>query len=131
MKIPSDAIHCRCGMDFHIPELPNLARSWNCPNCAGSVNPNENCCQYCEAYLAFARCPACFSIAPYDEAKHCAECGESLTLPIKPPPQKDQKVACPRCEGSLSRKVIDRHAVDLCKDCGGVWLEHHKVSDIL
>ena len=40
-------------------------------------------------------------------------------------------MACPRCEGSLLRKIIDKHAVDLCRDCGGVRLEHHKASDML
>lgn len=131
MKSTGDAIHCRCGMDFHVPELPNLARTWNCPSCAGSVDPSKNKCDYCDAYLAFARCPACFSIAPYDEAKHCAECGESLTLPFKKPPEKNSTLPCPRCEGSLVKKVIDKHTVDLCKSCGGVWLEHHQLSDVL
>jgi len=131
IKIPGEFIHCRCGTDFHIPDLPNIARSWNCPNCGGSANPSKNKCDYCEAYLAFARCPACFSIAPYNEAKHCAECGESLTLPIKLPPQKNSQVPCPRCDNFLLRKIIDKHAVDICNDCGGLWLEHQHLNNIL
>ena len=131
MKNPGDAIHCRCGLDFHVPKLPSIARSWNCPSCGGSANPNESRCEYCEAYLAFARCPACFSIAPYHNAKHCAECGESLTLPIKPVRENESALPCPRCSSNLHHKVIDSHLVDLCNDCGGVWLSHKLFDELL
>lgn len=131
MKNPGDAIHCRCGLDFLVPELPNLARSWNCPSCGGGVDPSESRCEYCKAYIAFARCPACFSIAPYDEAKHCAECGELLVLPVKPIPKGKSKLPCPRCTNHLHSKVVDSHLVDYCSDCGGVWLRHHLFDNLL
>ncbi len=126
-----DAIHCHCGVDIQIPDLADRARSWHCPNCSGSVDPSKSRCDYCDAYIAFARCPACFSIAPYDEAKFCAECGETLILPIKPLQKKDKKSNCPRCKNQLKSKVVDAHLVDFCADCGGVWLAHHLFDDLL
>ena len=126
-----DAIHCRCGTDIQVPDLPNLARSWKCPNCNGNVDPTNNNCEYCDAYIAFARCPACFSIAPYDGAKYCGECGELLTLPIQPVLKKEDKLPCPRCENDLKTKVLNSRIVDYCADCGGVWLGHYLFDDLL
>lgn len=126
-----EAISCRCGVEILVPDLPNLARSWNCPNCSGNVDPSKSRCEYCDAYIAFARCPACFSIAPYDEAKHCAECGELLILPVKPISKNQKKLPCPRCNGALKSKVVDSHLVDNCADCGGVWLSHHLLDTLL
>lgn len=131
MKNPGDEIHCRCGVEFFVPKLPNIARSWNCPSCGGGVDPNENRCEYCDSYIAFARCPACFSIAPYDGAKHCGECGDLLTLPIKTILDKKTEQPCPRCESSLQNKVVNSNLVEYCNDCGGVWLGHHLFDDLL
>jgi len=131
MRTNDDAIRCRCGVKLEIPDLPNLARSWKCPNCSGNVDPTQSRCDYCDAYIAFARCPACFSIAPYDEAKHCAECGELLTLPIEPIKYNKSQLPCPRCTSALKSRVINDSLIDHCLDCGGVWLSHHLLDDLL
>lgn len=126
-----DPIQCRCGAEIQVPDLSKLARSWKCPNCSGNVNPSQARCDYCDAYIAFARCPACFSIAPYDEAKFCGECGETLTLPIKPVLKDKEKMPCPRCDSHLKSKVINSHLIDYCHDCSGVWLSHQLLDKLL
>ena len=34
-------IHCQCGVSIQIPDLPKIAKSWSCPNCAGDVKPTQ------------------------------------------------------------------------------------------
>ncbi len=124
-------IPCRCGVTFFIPQLAHTARAWNCPNCGAGVNPDHSQCEYCKAYLAFSRCPACFSIAPYESAKFCTECGESLTIPIRPIRSKEKSLACPRCNSVLHAKLVKKHLVDVCRDCGGVWISHKLFDKLL
>ena len=126
-----DSIHCHCGVDIYVPALKEIAKNWKCPNCGGSVDPTKNRCDYCDAYLAFARCPACFSIAPYDDAKHCAECGELLTRPIKPIQKDKSSLSCPRCSSPLQNQVVNSHLVEVCRECNGVWLSHDLMDRLL
>ncbi len=127
----SDHIRCRCGVDMFIPKVANIAQSWHCPSCGGSVNPNNPRCEYCHAYLAFSRCPACFSIAPYKGAKFCTECGESLTLSVKSIQRGNKHLPCPRCDSTIKAKVVDNHLVEVCQDCGGIWITHKLFDELL
>lgn len=129
---PGEQIACRCGQVFYTPKLPNLAQSWNCPNCGGGARPDQTSCDYCGVALAFARCPTCFSLAPYQGAKYCAECGDSLRMPAKPSADADMEFSCPRCKDArLKRKQVDNYTVDSCDKCGGVWLDHSVFDKIL
>jgi Zn-finger nucleic acid-binding protein len=130
-KKPGDHLRCRCGVNIFIPKLPSVAQSWHCPGCGGSVDPNNTRCDYCHAYLAFSRCPACFSIAPYNGAKYCTECGESLTLPVKHISANNERLPCPRCDSTLKAKVVDKHLVEVCQDCGGIWISHTLFDELL
>jgi Zn-finger nucleic acid-binding protein len=124
-------IQCRCGVTIFIPKLANIAKAWHCSNCGASVDPNKASCDYCHAYLAFARCPACFGIAPYKGARFCSECGESLTLPVKPIQHKNAQLPCPRCDSTLKSKLVDKHLVEVCHDCGGAWISHKLFDELL
>lgn len=126
-----ETLYCDCGIEIQIPNLPNIAKSWNCPNCGGNVDARSNHCDYCEAYIAFERCSACFSIAPYAGAKHCAECGELLTLPLKTVKDDKSEQPCPRCNHKLESKVINNYLVDFCMECEGIWLAHHLFDELL
>lgn len=129
---PGDQIACRCGQQFYTPKLPNLAQSWNCPNCGGGASPNQTSCNYCGVVLSFARCPSCFSLAPYQGAKFCAECGDSLSTPAKVASEANKDFSCPRCKNKdLERKSVDNYTVDNCLYCGGVWLDHHVLDKTL
>ncbi len=137
LKRPGAPIPCRCGQIFYTPRLPNLAKASNCPNCGGAASPDQNQCDYCGVYLAFARCPACFSIAPYQGAKFCAECGDSLLQPAKMATESNRKFPCPRCTTDkhkvipLERKKIGTHTIDSCSQCSGVWLDHTILDKLL
>ncbi len=140
LKKPGAPISCRCGQTFYTPKLPSLAKAVNCPNCGGSASPDQNKCDYCGVYLAFARCPSCFSIAPYRGAKFCAECGNSLTQPAKAVQESAHKFACPRCNAGkagarskiyLETKKVGEYIVDSCTQCSGVWLDHTALDKIL
>ncbi len=132
LKKPGDQISCRCGQAFYTPKLPNLAKSSNCPNCGGAASPDQNKCTYCGVYLAFARCPGCFSVAPYQGAKFCAECGDSLIQAAKLSSEANEKFPCPRCKSvDLKRKTIGKFTVDSCIQCSGVWLDHEILTKLI
>ncbi len=125
-------ITCRCGQSFYTPKLPKLAKSSNCPNCGGAASPDQNQCGYCGVYLSFARCPRCFSIAPYQGAKFCAECGDSLNQPAKSANEANKSFPCPRCKDTnLERKQVGEHTIDSCLKCSGVWLDHTILDKLL
>lgn len=140
---PGTPISCRCGQRFYTPRLPSKAKAVNCPNCGGAASPEQNKCDYCGVYLAFARCPGCFSIAPYRGAKYCAECGDALTQPAKAVKEANRKFPCPRCNAGkstdkhrhnkkyLERKKVDEYVIDSCPECGGVWLDHSVLDKLL
>ena len=129
---PGAQIACRCGQAFYTPKLPKLAKASNCPNCGGAASPDQNQCEYCGVYLSFARCPSCFSIAPYQGAKFCAECGDSLSQPAKDVKTANKSYPCPRCKShQLSRKKVGDYTVDSCTKCGGVWIDHSVLDKLL
>ena len=129
---PGAQISCRCGQAFYTPTLPKLAKSSNCPNCGGAASPDQNKCNYCGVYLSFARCPACFSIAPYQGAKFCAECGDPLNTPAKRTSDANKNFPCPRCKSiNLERKTVGDHTIDSCPQCSGIWLDHTVLDQLL
>lgn len=133
VKKPGSQISCRCGQAFYTPKLPKLAKASNCPNCGGAASPDQNQCEYCGVFLSFARCPSCFSIAPYQGAKFCAECGDSLNQPAKSANDANKSFPCPRCRDGthLERKKVGEHTIDSCLKCSGVWLDHTVLDKLL
>ena len=41
------------------------------------------------------------------------------------------KPECPRCKGNITVKFINDLEVDHCEGCGGVWLDHGELKDLL
>lgn len=129
---PGEKFSCRCGQYFFVPDLPKQAKSWNCPSCAGSVNPEKKQCEYCGVFLSFARCPKCFSLAMIKGAKYCSECGSSLNLPAKSVTIVNRKLSCPRCKKTqLIGQLSGRYLLFGCDECGGVWIEHTVLEAII
>jgi Zn-finger nucleic acid-binding protein len=51
--------------------------------------------------------------------RYCPHCGASARrLTIGETTEKD----CPRCDGALSTVGLVNEQVELCRDCGGVWM---------
>lgn len=127
---PREAVKCRCGASFMVPNLSNTARAWNCPNCGGATDPANSKCEFCGVYLVFARCPDCFTLV-VEDSKFCHQCGEDLRRPAVLPTDKKTRLACPRCKAKLRIRNIDDYHVDHCLACGGVWLDHDVLERVL
>jgi len=127
---PKQAVKCRCGASFMVPNLSRTARSWNCPNCGGGTDPGKPKCEFCGVYLAFARCPECFTLA-FEGAKFCHQCGANLLTAAISVADTKTDLNCPRCEKSMKVRSIGKYHVDHCLECGGVWLDHEVLDQIL
>ncbi len=123
-------IHCQCGADFRIPASPDLAAAWQCPNCGGSTSPRENRCAFCGVYLAFARCPACFTPV-FDVSRYCHACGEYLLRPAVGIEDENTELDCPRCQDRLKTRVQGEFRLQHCLGCGGLWIDHDAFRRIL
>lgn len=127
---PRTPVDCRCGAQFMVPNLSNLARAWNCPSCAGATDPAKNQCDFCGVFLAFARCPDCLSLA-FEGAKFCHQCGGNLNHAAQPLIDSPTELPCPRCKSSLHTRETAGVQIDHCLECGGLWLEHAVLQQLL
>jgi len=127
---PKEAVNCRCGASFMVPNLSSTARAWNCPNCGGATDSAKSKCEFCGVYLAFARCPECFTLV-FEGAKFCHQCGANLLTAATSVEDKKTKLKCPRCEINMKVRDIGDYHVDHCMDCGGVWLDHEVLEKVL
>ena len=130
LRDPKEAIRCRCGATFMIPHVTKTARAWNCPNCGGATNPGKSKCEFCGVYLAFARCPECFTLV-FEGAKFCHQCGANLLTPAISVQDRKTDLKCPRCTSNMRVRNIGDYHIDHCLDCGGVWLGHDVLEKIL
>lgn len=127
---PKEAVKCRCGASFMVPNLSNTARAWNCPNCGGATDSAKSKCEFCGVYLAFARCPDC--ISPVSRgSKFCSECGAYLLTPVKDAVEKRTDLNCPHCDKQLHMRKVGDYHMELCSRCGGTWLDHEVLEKIL
>lgn len=125
-----DKIQCRCGASFMVPDLANVAKAWNCPNCGGATNPATERCDFCGVYLAFARCTECFS--PVSQgAKFCSECGSDINLPARQGALEASKLLCPACDKPMQSHQVGDYHLDLCVGCGGTWVDQEVLDKIL
>ena len=98
-----------------------------CVSCGAPVDPGARHCAYCGAPVATVRCAACFSMSA-PTAAFCAGCGRSLGLePLALP----DSLACPRCSGRLSAFGGDPGRLYDCSSCGGQFVEHALLRDLL
>ncbi|MDH3645878.1 MAG: zf-TFIIB domain-containing protein [Gammaproteobacteria bacterium] len=42
-----------------------------------------------------------------------------------------EPLPCPRCRTDLDATVIDKSLIDLCANCGGVWLDHSAFESLI
>ncbi len=126
-----NAIPCQCGAHFRIPASPDLASAWQCPNCGGSTSPQNNRCAFCGVYLAFARCPSCFTPV-FDGSRYCHACGEYLLTPAtQATKDQDSDLDCPRCDEKLKTRVQGDFHLQHCLGCGGLWIDHDAFRRVL
>ena len=120
-------VRCACGLVFPAQHrAPRSPRALRCSSCGGNLREHARACDYCAAEITLEErrlggvCPTCFARARLD-ARYCMECGtgiEPQALAAVP-----AELACPRCEGELRSRALDRAAVVECTQCGGLWLE--------
>jgi len=128
---PKDPVKCRCGASFLVPNLSQTARAWNCPSCGGATNPAKPKCEFCGVYLAFARCPDCFTLV-VEGSIFCHQCGADLLKPATITDDEKTALKCPRCKTKkLKSRNIGQYHIDHCLDCGGVWLDHEVLQQVL
>ena len=121
---PDTEISCRCGAPLRLPPDGGETAALTCPQCGGQADNSLARCQHCDSALATVRCPTCFGLA-FDGNVHCSHCGGSLEAPgVVTHETGRQPLPCPTCRTDLDATVIDKTLIDLCADCGGVWLDH-------
>ncbi len=97
----------------------SAVKAFNCPNCGAGVEPDSPSCHYCGSSIAGRLCPACFeaiSIA----MKHCPRCGAEVEGPA---PEPSGALICPRCRTKLAPVRAGRRVLNLCSQCGGLWVD--------
>lgn len=120
-RSPGSSMSCRCGNALTIPATPNTARRLQCPNCGGPVPVDSARCPFCETDLAVLTCPGCFGLQ-FLGTRFCSDCGTELNKPARSDEQRE--LDCPRCSSALTTRSYQFGAVDHCKACGGLWLDH-------
>jgi Zn-finger nucleic acid-binding protein len=67
--------------------------------------------------VAVPVCHGCHAPLPRD-ADACAACGTQNEL------------ECPECAQPMERETVDGVRLDFCRDCRGVWFDHHETDAI-
>lgn len=98
-----------------------------CPVCGAPVAAGTPRCDYCHAPLASVHCAGCFTLNPADAA-HCAGCGEKLGLE---PLDVAVELDCPSCGVRLSGFGGGTGTLAECGACGGQFIEHALLADLL
>ena len=100
--------------------------AFNCPNCGAAANPEWVSCAYCHASISTRVCPACFHAVAIG-MRHCQHCGAEAS---PPQPVREIEIKCPRCGSVLQAHSAGKHAIPVCPQCGGIWLDRKIFHDI-
>jgi len=92
--------------------------AFNCPNCGAAVAPDKPSCNYCGSSIAALVCPACFGAVAIG-MRHCPHCG-AVAANSEPP--KTGLRRCPRCETNLQQQAVGKSTMNICRKCGGLWV---------
>src|SRR5580700_2728194 len=103
------------------------ARTYPCPACGAQVDEHARRCRYCQAPVATVRCGACFHMSVPD-AVYCAACGQELGLE---PVGEAGDHRCPLCHEALGAYRDGAAALFDCSLCGGQFVEHARLHDLL
>ena len=108
------------------PSINRKVAAYNCPNCGAAAAPDAPSCCYCGSPLAVRMCSFCFGAASIG-MRHCPYCGSEIADSAQ---QKAGTLRCPRCECNLSPQVIGKHPLQICMQCGGLWVDKDSFQDI-
>lgn len=130
-RAPGMEARCRCGHRFRIPEVSSEAATRSCKSCGAAVNSSATTCTYCGSPVAVQRCPRCLGLVAAG-ARYCQHCGENVEASAIPLQQGETKPnRCPRCTSQqLEALLFDGVAVDHCRGCGGLWLDHRVFAQL-
>jgi SAM-dependent methyltransferase/Zn-finger nucleic acid-binding protein len=103
------------------------ARVLTCASCGGAVDETARRCGYCRAPVATLRCAHCFHMN-VASAAHCSGCGDPLGLE---PIAKLGDLDCPECRRPMAVFKGGPGKLWDCDDCGGQFLEHALVQDLI
>jgi Zn-finger nucleic acid-binding protein len=149
---PGGSVRCACGVENVVPREAGASKTsegtayrdaaprsseagtLTCPFCGGPCSPDARACPHCDVQLASVRCSHCYALHFFG-ARFCARCGKELELE----PLLDATDApCPRCGKALSIVAGGAPAdfdgtamIHECVACGGVFLDHHSLDQIL
>jgi Zn-finger nucleic acid-binding protein len=93
--------------------------AFNCPNCGAAVAPDCRSCSYCKSAIAVRVCPSCFGSASVGMT-HCPHCGAEVA---NSEPEEADAFRCPRCEANLAPIRVGKHTLQICNQCGGLWVD--------
>ncbi|NNF67992.1 MAG: hypothetical protein HKM98_10840, partial [Gammaproteobacteria bacterium] len=128
---PGTRVSCRCGALLKLAPVGGDTSALTCPQCGGQADRKLARCQHCESALATVRCASCFGLA-FRGNVHCPQCGGSLASPaVVVHDTGRQALPCPRCKSDMDATVVDKTLIDLCADCGGVWLDHSAFETLI
>ena len=107
------------------PAKPRVA-AYNCPNCGAAATPDSPSCRYCGSPLAVQMCPSCYGAVSIG-MRHCPHCGSEVASS-----RSEQKgsLKCPRCERDLFSQTVGRHSLQVCIQCGGLWVSKNAFQEI-
>jgi len=127
--VPGMRVRCACGRWLDVPDsLPeHEARAHRCSSCGAAAPADESVCPFCRSTLLTRPCPACFA-ANFEDAVHCAGCGERLAPALAATPRASH--ACPRCGSRqpLSSVQRDDATVFVCGACCGAFVPHRDLD---
>jgi Zn-finger nucleic acid-binding protein len=100
--------------------------AYNCPNCGAAATPDSPSCRYCGSALAVRICPSCYGAVSIG-MRHCPHCGSEVS---GSQPEQKGSFQCPRCERDMLSQKVGKHPLQVCIQCGGLWVNKHAFQDI-
>ncbi len=130
-RAPGMEARCRCGHRFRIPDVAPEAATLACNSCGAAVSSSATMCTYCGSPVAVQRCPRCLGLVVAG-ARFCQHCGENVEASAIPLEDGEPKsTRCPRCASQqLEALLFDGVAIDHCRACGGLWLDHRVFAQL-
>jgi len=98
-----------------------------CSSCGAARVSEARACAGCGAEASAVRCRTCFALNPIGRGE-CQGCGAALDLEAELEPTLYQ---CPRCRGHLAILDLGGGSLHECATCGGFFVEHASLTQLL